>query len=104
MTEHACNTQAKQNNKTMLLSPHAHVVSCPQLQVHNKKVSCSHGSAVGQLDEQHLFYLRSRGMNQKAARCLLLRAFLTLPFAKGGVRSCNKKFQKTLSQKIQEMV
>jgi len=99
----ACNVEAAQNNKTMLLSPDARVISCPELNVLNKDVRCSHGSAVGQMDKKQLFYLCSRGMQEDVARRLLLHTFLTLPFVQVGDRSFKKKFEQIISKKLQEI-
>ena len=68
-------TDAKQTNRNLLLSDKALVHSNPQLEIFADDVRCTHGSTVGQLDESVLFYLRSRGLSEKAARELLLRGF-----------------------------
>lgn len=68
-------TDAKQSNRNLLLSPHAVANSNPQLEIFADDVKCTHGSTVGQLDEDAIFYLRSRGIGQEAARSLLTYAF-----------------------------
>lgn len=68
-------TNAYQSNKNVLLSDNASVNTKPQLEIFADDVKCSHGCTVGQLDEEALFYLRSRGISEKAARVLLVRAF-----------------------------
>jgi Fe-S cluster assembly protein SufD len=68
-------TDATQSNKNLLLSEEARVDSKPQLEIFNNDVRCTHGSTTGQLDRDALFYLRSRGMGQQAARRLLTYAF-----------------------------
>ena len=88
--KNAQQAKAVQNNKTILLSSGAYVQSCPELQVLNKNVQCSHGTASGQPDEQQLFYLCSRGIPKKIAQRLLLEAFFTLPFAGVDDRSFKK--------------
>ena len=80
---------ATQKNKTIPLSTDAKIESSPCLEVHNKQVRCTHGSAVGQLDEQQLLYLRSRGLTKKEATRLLLEAFFALPFAGGDAKNQN---------------
>ena len=68
-------TDARQLNHNLLLSRDAEVDTKPQLEIYADDVKCSHGATVGQLDEAQLFYLRSRGVEQAAARDLLVYAF-----------------------------
>lgn len=68
-------TDAKQSNRNLLLSADAIANSNPQLEIFADDVRCTHGSTVGQLDENAVFYLRSRGIGQEAARSLLTYAF-----------------------------
>jgi Fe-S cluster assembly protein SufD len=68
-------TDAAQTNRNLLLSPEALVHSTPQLEILADDVKCKHGSTTGQLDPDALFYLRSRGLGEAAARSLLTWAF-----------------------------
>ncbi len=68
-------TDAWQTNKNLLLSREALVHSTPRLEIFADDVKCKHGSTTGQLDEAALFYLRSRGIAEAAARSLLVYAF-----------------------------
>jgi len=68
-------TDARQTNKNLLLSRDAWIDTKPQLEIHNNDVKCTHGSTIGQLDQDALFYLRSRGVGLRAARGLLTYAF-----------------------------
>ncbi|MDQ3844224.1 MAG: Fe-S cluster assembly protein SufD [Bacteroidota bacterium] len=68
-------TNAYQSNKNILLSDNASVNTKPQLEIFADDVKCSHGCTVGQLNEEELFYLRSRGISENTARSLLLHAF-----------------------------
>jgi len=68
-------TDAKQTNKNLLLSQDALIDTKPQLEIHNNDVKCGHGSTIGRLDEDAMFYLRARGISQEAARSLLTYAF-----------------------------
>jgi Fe-S cluster assembly protein SufD len=68
-------TNAFQSNKNILLSENASVNTKPQLEIFADDVKCSHGCTVGQLDEEGLFYLRSRGISEKVAKSLLVHAF-----------------------------
>lgn len=68
-------TDAKQRNKNLLLSRNAHVDSRPQLNILADDVKCAHGSTVGQLDEEELFYLQSRGFSKPDAFATLTYSF-----------------------------
>jgi Fe-S cluster assembly protein SufD len=69
-------TDGYQMNQALLLSPDAEMDSKPQLEIYADDVKCSHGATVGELDAAQLFYLRSRGVPEPAARSLLIQAFL----------------------------
>jgi Fe-S cluster assembly protein SufD len=68
-------TDAKQTNKALLLSDDAQINTKPQLEIFANDVKCTHGAAVGQLDEDAIFYLRSRGLDRRQARDMLIHAF-----------------------------
>ncbi len=68
-------TDARQSNPNLLLGDGAEIDTKPQLEIHADDVKCSHGSAIGRLDEDALFYLRSRGIPEPRARDLLTRGF-----------------------------
>ena len=68
-------TNAFQSNNNILLSDKASIDTKPQLEIFADDVKCSHGCTVGQLDEEALFYLRSRGIPEAKAKALLMYAF-----------------------------
>ncbi|MCU0770438.1 MAG: Fe-S cluster assembly protein SufD [Verrucomicrobia bacterium] len=68
-------TDAKQTNKNLLLSDSATADSKPQLEIYADDVKCTHGATIGQLSEESIFYLRSRGLGQDTARRMLIHAF-----------------------------
>jgi Fe-S cluster assembly protein SufD len=68
-------TDAKQTNQTLLLSDDATINTKPQLEIYADDVKCTHGATVGQLDEDSIFYLRTRGIGREQARSLLTYAF-----------------------------
>jgi Fe-S cluster assembly protein SufD len=68
-------TDAKQTNKTLLLSDNAIINTKPQLEIYADDVKCTHGATIGQLQEEALFYLRARGIGIEEARSLLTYAF-----------------------------
>lgn len=69
-------TNAYQSNKTILASDAAKFYTKPELEIYADDVKCSHGAATGKLNEDEMFYLRTRGLNQAAAKRLLLLAFV----------------------------
>lgn len=69
-------TDGQMSNKTLLLSNKAEIDSKPQLEIYADDVKCAHGSTAGELDEDALFYLRSRGVPENAARAMLVEGFL----------------------------
>jgi Fe-S cluster assembly protein SufD len=70
-------TDGYQMNQALLLSPEAEIDSKPQLEIYADDVKCSHGATVGELDADHLFFLRSRGIPEAQAKAILVEAFLT---------------------------
>jgi Fe-S cluster assembly protein SufD len=68
-------TDAKQTNRNLLLSDDAQIDTKPQLEIYADDVKCTHGATIGQVEENALFYLRSRGIDEASARSLLLLAF-----------------------------
>ncbi|MBX3666048.1 MAG: Fe-S cluster assembly protein SufD [Burkholderiales bacterium] len=68
-------TNSSQQSRNLLLSDKAHVDTKPQLEIFADDVKCAHGATVGQLDAEHLFYLKSRGLPEAQARNLLTYAF-----------------------------
>lgn len=68
-------TDSSQSNKNLLLSRSCEIDTKPELEIYADDVKCAHGSTVGQIDEQHLFFLRARGLDETAARSLLTYAF-----------------------------
>ncbi len=68
-------TDAKQTNKALLLSDEAVIDTKPELEIFANDVKCTHGAAIGQLDEAAMFYLRSRGLGVSESRAMLVHAF-----------------------------
>jgi Fe-S cluster assembly protein SufD len=68
-------TDAKQTNKNLLLSDDATADTKPQLEIYADDVKCTHGATVGQLNDESIFYLRSRGIGAETARRMLIHAF-----------------------------
>jgi Fe-S cluster assembly protein SufD len=68
-------TDAKQTNKNLLLSDDATADTKPQLEIYADDVKCTHGATIGQLNDESIFYLRSRGIGTNTARQMLIHAF-----------------------------
>ncbi|MGH9629718.1 MAG: SufD family Fe-S cluster assembly protein, partial [Bryobacteraceae bacterium] len=68
-------TDAKQTNRNLVLSEDAAINTKPELQIHADDVRCTHGATIGQLDQEAIFYMQSRGIAQDRARDLLIYAF-----------------------------
>ena len=71
----ALKTDGQMTNNNLLLGRLAEVDTKPQLEIYADDVKCSHGATVGRIDEEQLFYLRSRGIEQQAAQQMILYAF-----------------------------
>lgn len=72
----ACKTRARLENKNLILSKEARVTTQPLLEIYNDDLQCSHGATIGHLDENALFYLRSRGISETQATQMLIDAFI----------------------------
>ena len=70
-------TEAYQENHNIVLSDQAHAETMPQLEIYADDVKCSHGATVGRLDEEALFYMRTRGVPEKDAKVLQMLSFLS---------------------------
>jgi Fe-S cluster assembly protein SufD len=94
----AYKTDARQANKNLLLSEGAWADSKPQLEIFNNDVKCSHGSSIGQLDPDALFYLRSRGLDARGARSLLTSGFAREVLARIRDRALRDRLDDYLTQ------
>jgi Fe-S cluster assembly protein SufD len=98
--EGAGKTDAHQTNKNLLLSREALVDSVPQLEILASDVKCKHGSTTGQLDPAALFYLRSRGITEAAARSLLVCAFAGEVVGRVGVPALRRGLERHLRERL----
>ncbi len=73
---HAQKSDGYQMSRALLLSDQAEMDARPELEIYADDVKCSHGSAIGALDEDAMFYLRARGLNETQARALLIESFV----------------------------
>lgn len=91
---------AFQQNNNILISDKATINSKPQLEIFADDVKCSHGCTIGQLDEDALFYLRSRGIGKKEARALLMYAFANNVLESVKIPELKKRINKLIAKKI----
>ncbi|HLM00175.1 MAG TPA: Fe-S cluster assembly protein SufD, partial [Pyrinomonadaceae bacterium] len=98
--ENASGTDAQQSNKNLLLSNEARVDTKPQLEIFNDDVKCSHGATVGQLEEEELFYLLSRGLNESLARNLLTYGFAEEIVNKIGIATIKKQLDEAVLNRL----
>lgn len=93
-------TDAQQTNKNLLLSREARVDTKPQLEIFNDDVKCAHGATVGQLEEEELFYLTSRGLPEAAARNLLTYGFAEEIVEKVKISSIKKQLDEAILNRL----
>jgi Fe-S cluster assembly protein SufD len=100
--EGALLTDARQLNKNLLLSPDATVDTKPQLEIYADDVKCAHGATVGQLEEDEIFYLLSRGLNRERARALLTYGFAEDVIGKIELPAVHKRLDEVVLQKLHQ--
>jgi Fe-S cluster assembly protein SufD len=96
-------SDARQVNKNLLLSDDAVVNTKPQLEIHADDVKCSHGSTIGQIDPDALFYFRSRGLGLAEARRLLSSAFAADVVGRIKVASLRQRLEEYILEKFREI-
>ena len=94
-------TDSGQQSRNLLISGKARVDTKPQLEIFADDVKCAHGATVGQLEAEELFYLKSRGLSETAARNLLTYAFAAQIIERIPVKSIVEKLEKTILEQTQ---
>ncbi|MFC5047803.1 Fe-S cluster assembly protein SufD [Aquimarina hainanensis] len=100
VNKEAQKTNAFQSNNNILLSDKASINSKPQLEIFADDVKCSHGCTIGQLDENALFYMRSRGIGEREARALLMYAFANNVLESVKIPQLKSRINKLIANKI----
>ena len=100
--EGAQHTDAGQSCRGLLLSERAHIDAKPQLEIFADDVKCAHGAAIGQLDPEEMFYLRSRGLDEARARNLLTYAFAEEVIERIPVAALRSRLERTVLERTQE--
>ena len=98
--QEAQKTNAFQSNNNILLSNDATLHTKPQLEIWADDVKCSHGCTSGQLDEDAIFYLRARGIDQRSAKKMLLKAFAEDPLSRVPIEEITKIVLEKVEQKL----
>ncbi len=93
-------TVSRQVNRNLLLSETAVVDSKPTLEIHNDDVKCNHGSTIGQIEPEPLFYLRSRGIGEEEARNLLVYAFASELVDRMKIEPVREQIRRALFQSL----
>jgi Fe-S cluster assembly protein SufD len=100
--EGALLTDARQLNKNLLLSSDATVNTKPQLEIFADDVKCSHGATVGQLDDEEMFYLGTRGLDPERARALLTFGFAEDVIGKIKLKSVRRQLDRSVLEKLHQ--
>ena len=101
VAQDAQRTDAQQTNRNVELGG-GHIVSEPQLEIYADDVKCSHGSTIGQLDEQAIYYMRQRGISQAAAERLLLEGFVEDVVSKCDIEALREMLNEAVQAKLNE--
>jgi Fe-S cluster assembly protein SufD len=94
-------TDSAQSSRNLLLTPKAVVDTLPQLEIFADDVKCAHGATVGQLDAEEVFYLRSRGLSEAAAKNLLTYAFGAEVIDRIGIASLRRSLEQTVLERTE---
>jgi Fe-S cluster assembly protein SufD len=103
VAEGAVKTDSAQSNANLLLSKNAEIDTKPELEIYNDDVKCAHGVTVGQLDDNQLFYLKSRGLSETEARQLLTFAFAAETLAVMDIKAIRHFIEKEAFAKLPNM-
>jgi Fe-S cluster assembly protein SufD len=100
VSQDAQKTDAIQHNASLLLSDNARADAKPQLEIYADDVRCTHGATIGELDEDAIFYLRARGLNESSARSLLIYAFAEEGLARMDLEPIRSALQTALLDRL----
>jgi Fe-S cluster assembly protein SufD len=95
-------TDAKQTNKNLLLSDNATVNTKPQLEIYADDVKCTHGATIGQMNAEQIFYLRARGLDEEAARRMIMHAFAGEIIARIGCKPAREELDQLVWDRLED--
>ncbi len=98
--EKAQKTDAQQSNKNLLLSENAEIDTKPELEIYADDVKCSHGATVGQLEDDTLFYLQSRGIEEENARKILIYSFIDEIISRIHIKELKTRMQEFIAGRL----
>jgi Fe-S cluster assembly protein SufD len=101
VSKDAQGTKAYQRSNNILLTDEAKMYTKPQLEIYADDVKCSHGATVGQLDENALFYLRSRGIDNRQARLMLMFGFAHEVIQNISVEALRERIDNLVMQRLE---
>lgn len=96
-------TDARQQNRNMLLSDTARIDTLPQLEIYADDVKCTHGATVGQMDQEAIYYMRQRGIDEQQARRLQLAGFVGDLVMQCGCEELCAELLEVLNQKLNQL-
>ncbi len=97
-------TDSKQTNNNLLLSKRARADSQPQLEIYADDVKCTHGATLGPIDEQQIYYLRTRGLTPRDARALLTYGFAAEILSNVTLDALRQRLDRTVRTRLLEAV
>lgn len=97
-------TDAQQANHNLLLSDKAEIDAKPELEIYADDVKCSHGTTVGQLDDEALFYLRTRGIDEADAKQMMMRAFAQTIVAQCPITAIRDEIAVMVGNRVLQMI
>jgi FeS assembly protein SufD len=100
----AKNSRGYQKESTLLLSDKVKADAVPKLEINEKEVKCSHGTAIGRLDNEKLFYLMARGLDEKSAKTQLIKAFFEPIESQLKSKEAVSKLKVAISKKLERAV
>lgn len=100
VAEGADKIEAYQSNNNIIASENAKMYTKPQLEIYTDDVKCSHGATIGQLDQNALFYMRTRGISEKEAKMLLMQAFMEDIIAKVRLSALHDRLRMLVEKRL----
>ena len=100
--QNAPNSTGFQKEDTLLLTENAEADAVPNLEIDNNNVKCSHGTTIGQIDKEKLFYLMSRGLSESQAKIKIVQGFFNPLIRKVGQKELRKKMRTSIKNKLDQ--